>query len=506
MDYRTGIRLDPTDERPLFQQITDQIAERARSGAYPVGFRLPPTRNLARELGTHRNTVVRAFEELSAMGVITSTVGRGTFIAARPLHKAEHAPPLAPGLSWGRLLSKRLESATLARVDRLAPAAASGDVIQLHRMQPSPELLPTELFRRSMEHVLRTSKGRSLGYAPREGLPALRQQIAEGLSADGVPVRAEDVLITSGSQQALDLLARAFIDPGDGVILEAPSYSGAINVFAASGATLYGVPWDDQGPDLAFLDQPAVRTAKAFYLMPNCRNPTGTTVTEARRDEILRWSRATGVPLIEDDYGADINLDETPPPAALRARDPDVLYMGTFSKKLIPALRVGYLVCPAAIRPRLVSLKHAADLGTSLLLQAALSEFLDRGYLRAHLKKTLAAYRARRDALEEALEEHMPTGVEWSHVERGVLLWLRLPRRTDPEAVYRAAERRGVLVTPGNLSSPSDISVPGLRLTFCAEPPERLREGARRLAQAVTEVLGRSGTQSRAAEEQLSVV
>lgn len=505
MDYRTGIKLDPSDEKPLFQQIADQVAARARSGAYPVGFRLPPTRNLAKELGTHRNTVVRAFEELGAMGVITSTVGRGTFIAARPQTKPEAASVLPPGLAWGRLLSRRLESGTLARVDRLAPSAAGADVIQLHRMQPSADLLPSEPFRRSMEHVLRATKGRALGYAPREGLPALRQQIADGLSADGVPVRAEDVLITSGSQQALDLLARAFIDPGDTVVVEAPSYSGAINVFAASGASLYGVPWDEQGPGMAYLDPPAARGAKLFYLMPNCRNPTGTTVTEERREEILRWSRQSGVPLVEDDYGADLNLDGTPPPAALRSRDPDVLYMGTFSKKLIPALRVGYIVCPAAIRGRLISLKHAADLGTSLLLQAALSEFLDRGYLKAHLHKTLAAYRARRDALEEALSEHLPAGVEWSHVERGVLLWLRLPRRTDPDAVFRAAERRGVLVTPGSLSSPSDVSVPGVRLTFCAEPPERLREGARRLGLALREVLGQHEPR-RGIEEQLSVV
>jgi 2-aminoadipate transaminase len=508
MDYRTGITLDPADERPLYQQIVDQVNERVKTGAFPVGFRLPPTRSLAKELRTHRNTVVRAFEELQAMGLVTSTVGRGTFIAARPQSAPRAEPIAASGIAWGGLTSRRLEGGPLDRFDRLARQLTTGDTINLQTMQPSADLIPVEPFRRCMEHVLRTSKGRALAYGPREGLPALRQQVAEGLSRDGVPVRMDDVIITSGSQQAIDIISRALLDPGDKVLLEAPTYSGAINVFAASGATLVGVPVDAEGPSIEALSRMDTRGVKLLYLMPNCRNPTGSTISQARREAIVRWSKERSIPIIEDDYGADLNLDGVPPPVSLRALDPDVLYMGTFSKKLIPALRVGYLVCPPALRPHVVALKHATDLGTSMLLQHALSEFLDRGYMRPHLARVLQVYRERRDVLEGALAQHLGRDFPWAHVERAVQIWVRLPTGLDPEAAFRAAERRGVLVAPGTLSSLTEEAAPGVRLCFCYEPTERLREGARRLGVALREAVGNPEPRPRTAivSDQLSVV
>ena len=440
------------------------------------------------------------------MGLTESAVGRGTFIAALPTPAPIPAPSHASSMAWSSLLSKRLDPGPLSRFDRLSRSVRTLDAINLQSMQPSADLLPVDELRRCIDYVLRTSRGRALGYAPRDGLPALRSQIAAGLARDGVPARPEDVVITSGSQQALDLIARSLVDPGDPVLLEEQSYGGAINLFAASGASLIGVPGDAEGPELRALSLLGPRGAKLFYLMPNCRNPTGGTITAGRREALVRWSRGAGVPLIEDDYGADLNLDGTPPPAPLRALDPDVLYVGTFSKKLIPALRIGYLVAPAGIRQRLVALKHAADLGTSLLLQQALAEFLDRGYLRAHLKRVVPEYRDRRDALESALAQYLPKGVEWSHAERGVTVWIKLPRGTDVEAVFRAAERRGVLVNPGVLTSVSDGAPPGLRLTFCVEPPGRLKEAAKRLGKAVDEVLSQQQAGTKTAAPALGVV
>lgn len=487
MDYRRLIQLDYSADRALYQQIVDQVLQRQRSGAFPPGFRLPPTRVLSQQLGVHRNTVVRAFEELQSMGVIASTVGRGSFVAARETGGVEELPaPAGSGLPWDSLVSKRLEAAALTRFDRLSRTQAGGDVVNLQRMQPSVDLLPVDGLRRCVEHVLRTSKARALGYAPRDGAPALREQVAALLAREGVPARAEDVVITSGSQQGLDLVARALVDAGDPVLLESLSYSGAINLFSAHGASLVGVSSDDEGPELPRM---SARGAKLFYLIPNGRNPTGTTISAARREALVAWSRRAGVPLLEDDYGADLDLDGEPVPPPLRALDPDVIHVGTFSKRLIPALRVGYVVCPKPLRPALLTLKHTADLGGSLLLQLALAEYLDRGYLRGHLRQVLPEYRARRDALEEALAQHLPKAVEWSHVSRGVALWLRLPPGIDTEQVFRAAERRGVLVSPGELSSVGTSNPPGLRLTLCAEPPARLREGAKRLGQAIEEVL-----------------
>jgi DNA-binding transcriptional MocR family regulator len=229
---------------------------------------------------------------------------------------------------------------------------------------------------------------------------------------------------------------------------------------------------------------------KGLYLMPNGQNPTGRSISGKRREEIVAWSHRAGVPLVEDDYCADLDLDGVPNPPSLRALDGQVLHLGTFSKRLIPALRIGYVAFPPALRQHLAALKHAMDLGSSLLLQHALAEFLERGYLRAHLRQVLPEYRARRKALEAGLRKHMPAGVEWSRAHRGVATWLSLPATIDPEAVFTSALEHGVLVSPDVLFTVYGHER-GIRLTFCAESPARLTLGAKRLGEALREVSAR---------------
>ena len=502
----TGIKLDPSNGEPLYRQIVDQVIERVRSGAFPPGFRLPPTRTLARELDAHRNTVVRAFEELQSAGFLVSVVGRGTFVTEEPAADVPAPPPTRAGLPWGSLLSRATRAEPLGRADAWARPAPLRDTVDLSRMQPAADLLPHEALRRSIDHVLRSKGAAALAYAPREGLPRLRELIVEDLARLGVPARADDVLITTGSQQALDLIARALIDPGDCFLVDDATYSGAINLLAAAGARVAGVRSDGEGPDLGSLEQHARGGAKGFYLMPNCGNPTGACVSARRREELVAWSHRAGVPLVEDDYGADLNLDGDAPPAALRALSSDVLYVATFSKKLIPALRVGFLVCPESLRKDLLPLKHTMDLGTSALLQHALCEFLERGYLRAHLRKSVPEYRARRDALAEALRQSLPDDVEWTPPARGLVLWLTLPEWMDPVSVYEEARRHGVLVTPGVLYSASGRDRHALRLAFCGEKPERLAEGARRLGRALREMRPPRRGEQRAAARPMPLV
>ncbi|MES1205069.1 MAG: PLP-dependent aminotransferase family protein, partial [Pseudomonadota bacterium] len=359
------------------------------------------------------------------------------------------------------------------------------DVVNLGAMQPSADLLPDRLIRRCFEHVARVQGAGALGYAPIEGLARLRRLIVEDLARQGVPAHADDVLITTGSQQGLDLVARALLGPGDTFLVDDATYAGAINAFSLTGARLVPVPSDAEGPDMAALDRLARAGAKGYYLMPNCNNPTGGEISGPRRKSLVAWSQQANVPLIEDDYGSDLWLGETPPPAALRSLSGDVVYLGTFSKKLVPALRIGFIVCPRALMPTLVAIKKAIDLGTSLLLQHVLAEFLDRGYLRAHLNRTLPAYRARRDALEESLTRHLPPSISWRRPERGLVLWLSLPAGFDSELVFEEAERRGVVVGPSAIYEIEPRPARGLRLTFCAEPPERLTLGGRRLGEAL---------------------
>lgn len=515
---QSGLALDPRADDPIFRQIFDQLAERIRTGAYPAGFRLPPTRALARELGTHRNTIVRAYADLASAGFVVSTVGRGTFVATLRVAEAPAPPgrasarPRAPSsgprlpagvdaaIPWEALMSRAARAEPLGRVHRLVrQGPLAGDVVNLTRMQPSADLLPHDLLRRCLDFVLRTRRASALTYAPPEGLPRLRERIAEDLARQGVPVAASDIVVTTGSQQAIDLLARALLDPGDTLLLDGATYTGAVNLFTLAGAHLVPVPVDAEGPELSGLERLASSAGgvgrvgvKGLYVMPNYSNPTGAVMSSARRHALVRWARAAKVPLIEDDYGADLRLSSEPAPPALRALDRDVLYLSTFSKRLIPALRVGFCAVPPKLLPAVVGLKHALDLGTSLVMQHALAEFMERGYLRAHVSRVVAEYGARRDALEAALARHLPRSVTWRHPESGVVLWVELPPDVDPEGVYEESRRRGVLVSPASLFAVEGHVASGVRLSFCGEPPHRLAVGAKRFADAVRAVLARS--------------
>ncbi len=481
----TGLSLDPSADEPLYKQIFEQVVARIRSNAFPAGYRLTPTRDLARELSTHRNTVVRAYVDLEHAGFVTSVVGRGTFVAAQRGGAVPKPAEAGGAMPWSSLVSRAAVAEPLGRFARLAARPSDRAAVNLTRMQPSADLLPHELLRRCMDHVLRTKGADTLSYASADGLPRLRGLIAEDLARQGVPATAEDIIVTTGSQQALDLIARALVNPGDPFLVDPTTYIGALNLLTLAGARVQPVATDDEGPDLAALDRHARSGAKGLYLMPNAHNPTTATISPERRAQLVAWSRQHGVPIIEDDYGADLNLDGEPSPPPMRALDGDVIYLGTFSKRLIPALRVGFIVCPKALRPTLVAIKHAMDLGTSVLLQYALAEFLERGYLRAHLNRTLPEYRARRDALERGLAAHLPRGLTWKSPPRGVVLWLPLTDRYQPEEVFEEARRRGVLVSPSTLQAIDGRSERGLRLTFCAEPADRLLLGARRLGEAL---------------------
>jgi DNA-binding transcriptional MocR family regulator len=499
----TGFRLDPGLPDPLYQQLFDQIVERVRSGTFPAGFRLPPTRRLAEELGAHRNTVVRTYADLEGAGFVVSCVGRGTFVAVTP-PAAQGAPlPQRPGLPWSSLLAPNAIAEPLGRFDRLARASQRDDLVQLGHMHPSADLLPVGLFQRCLDHVLRTVGARALSYGPREGLPRLRALIAEDLGRQGVPATAEDIVVTTGSQQALDLVARALVRPGDAFAVDALTYPGAANVLVVAGASLVGVPGDEEGPSVSAMEHLA-GGVKGYYAISRGHNPTGVTISLRRREAVLDWSHHRGVPIVEDDYSADLSLEDEPSPPPLRALDREVIYVGSFSKRLIPALRIGFVVCPPALRSVIVSLKHTLDLGSSALLQHALAEFLERGYLRAHLARVLPEYRARRDALEAALAAQLPPGVRWRRSSGALHLWLPLPAGYNPEEVADEARRRGVMVTPSTLYALEPREHAGLRLTFCAETAERLREGARRLGRALAAVAPKHAPGAR--QEALGVV
>jgi GntR family transcriptional regulator/MocR family aminotransferase len=495
MDDFLGIDVASGSGLPLYRQIFDQITARIRAGTFPEGFRLPPTRTLASALGTHRNTVVRAYAELEAAGFLTSTVGRGTFVRGAPRTSPEsgRAEVARAALPWQSLISASAAGEPLKRWRRMQRLAPPSDAVDLTKMSPPPELLPHELFRRCVDHVLRTTPDRALAYAPTEGHRRLRDLTVADLARRHVPARAEDVVICAGSQQALDLITRTLVNPGDLVLTHCSTYAGALQVFAASCAKVAGVPSDDEGPELGALRRLGQQRPKLLYLMPNHVNPTGACISARRREAVLEWARDAQVAIVEDDYAADLELEDEPPPPAMRALDPDVIHVGSFSKRLIPGLRIGYVVVPSELGPHLLSLKRTTDLGSSALHQLALAEFLDRGYLAGHLNRAQPEYRRRRDVLLAALREHLPAGYHLERPVRGLSVWVALPTGLDPDAVFEEALRRRVVVGSSRLYAADDRVIGGVRLNYCFEPHERLRVGAERVGQALAALASGNG-------------
>jgi DNA-binding transcriptional MocR family regulator len=498
LGHSVGFELDPHTDEPLHRQIFDQIVARIQSSAFPPGYKLPPTRVLARELATHRNTVARAYADLEAAGFVSGAVGRGTFVtdALRKTATTDRAPKRGSTTSqpmpWSSLVSHKARPEILARAERWARRVDTRDVINLARMQPSEDLLPTELLQRCVARVLSEHGARALSYAPPEGVPRLREQLGRELTARGVPATADDVLVTSGSQQGLDLVARTLVNPGETVLVEATTYSGAIDLFTLAGARLVPLACDDEGPLPDALERVNRSDVKALYVMPTGHNPSGRTMSAERRRALVAWSRDAAIPLIEDDFVAGLSLEDRAAPPHLRALDGDVIHLSTFSKRLIPSLRVGYVVVPPALRDSLRSMKRVVDLASSAILQHALAEFIERGYLAAHMTRTTREYRARRDTLSAALRKNLPDEIQWRLPMHGIVLWLSLPKALEPDAVYEEALRQGVLVSPSSMWSVDPRLSPGLRLAFCAEPEDRLVEGARRLGKAIKTLLSRA--------------
>jgi DNA-binding transcriptional MocR family regulator len=500
-----GIKLDQRRKEPLHRQIFDQVVARIEARAFPAGFKLPPSRDLARELGTHRNTVARAYTDLEEAGFVSAGVGRGTFVQAldtlRPVRvnsAANGGEQGAREMPWTSLLARSARTEVTERAQRHVRSSGRKDVINLARMQPSPDLIPDALLRRCLTHVLAQEGPAVLSYPPPQGTLRVRELIARTLVQRGVPARAEEILVTSGSQQGLDMLTRVLINPGDVVLIEPTTYSGAIDLFSLAGARLVAVPMDDQGPVPEALARFAQPDVKALYIMPNAHNPTGRTLGAERRRALVSWSQQAGVPIIEDDYAADLSLGEHTSPPSLRTLSGDVIYLSTFSKCLAPGLRLGYLVAPERLLPMFSAIKRIVDLGASPISQATLAEFIERGYLRVHMQRVRHEYRLRRDALHAALTKHMPRGVSWELPSHGVVLWLRLPDGLDPLLVYEDALAAGVLVSPSRVWSveSAEPHERALRLTFCAESSERLLEGARRLAQAIKATRARTRSEA----------
>ena len=366
-------------------------------------------------------------------------------------------------------------------------------IISLAGGLPSPKTFPVDAFARAAATVLAQDGPAALQYAASEGFPALREAVAQWLPWDVDPAQ---VLITTGSQQGLDLVAKVLVDEGSRVLVETPTYLGALQAFSPMEPTIVSVASDDEGPlvdDFAATAGHDSGRARFMYLLPNFQNPTGRTMSEARRAALVAKADELGVPLVEDNPYGDLWFDQ-PPPAPLTARNPEgCIYLGSFSKVLAPGLRLGYVVAPKAIYPKLLQAKQAADLHSPSFNQRLVAEVLKDGFLERHVPTIRALYKRQRDAMHAALERELASlGVTWSRPDGGMFLWARLPEGMNAIELLPEAVERNVAFVPGAAFYAEAPDARTLRLSFVTASPAQIDAGIKALADTVRARLARA--------------
>jgi GntR family transcriptional regulator/MocR family aminotransferase len=472
------IFIEDRGSRTLQEHIYHCIRRSIVDGLVDADQRLPSTRVLAADLGVSRTTTLLALEQLRAEGFIVAKPGSGTFIARQPTERktlsvVAHALPVArpPFSRRGNQLS---------RVP--APDRRRGSACAFRLGTPALDLFPWRLWSQITRECLRKFAPAQLDYAPLAGLRELREAIAAQVQSRGTRCDPEQLHVVAGAQRGMDLIARMLLDPGDSALVEDPGYTGARGVLVGAGATVLPVPVDTDG---MIVDSIPAQDARLAYVTPSCQFPTGVPMSLERRHALLDWARRSRAWIVEDDYDCDVRHDRQPLPC-LHALDPDgrVIYLGTFSKSLFPALRLGFLIVPRDLSAGFVAARLAIDLHPPVLEQRVLAEFIERGHYDRHLRRMKAAYAERLDALQRAVVRS-GAPLKLRPVQSGMHAVVDLPD-VSAERVHAEAAALGVESMP--LSAyycGSGRRSNALLLGFGAVAPPAIRAGVLRLARAI---------------------
>ena len=479
-------RPDSSSRAPLFRQLTDHLRERIVTGTLPPGTRLPPQRLLAQHLGVNRSTVVAAYSELQAAGLIAGHAGGGTVVVPR-----EPSAMSGIGFDWHDMIDRGTFVHDRSLAAEVAHARALPGIVSLAQGELAPELRPTAILRDLFHEVQVTDE--MLAYEDMHGYQPLREAIAAMLTERGAPTVPEGVLVLAGAQQGLYLICRGLLQPGDTVIVEAPSYLLTLGVLQMAGIRILRAPIDQHGLVPDRLEELLARhRAAMIFTTPTYQNPTGAVLAAGRRVALLELCARYGVPLVEDDVYGDLGFAGVPPtPLYALDQSGHVIYVSSISKSVAPGLRAGWMVAPAHVIKRLAEMKYQMQFGVSTVPQWVAQQWLARGYHRAHLATTALALRLRRDLLEAELRRQFGSMLTWQQTEGGFHLWTQVHAPVTSTALFRAALSAGIAIKPGSL-----YGVPPrqawVRLSFQHAPLDALRTVPRRLRQVVDD-LAQSG-------------
>jgi GntR family transcriptional regulator / MocR family aminotransferase len=483
------ISLDRQSERPLYQQIGTYLRQAILSGNLTANTRLPASRQLAHDLGVNRTTVENAYAELEADGLVFSRMGSGTYVLPQnqipALSKSSVNIPLP---LWQQSLQSRHIASKSDAVDELLAASEHPQPISFASGISDARQFPSEEFRKILQTVMRRDQISALEYGERNGYAPLREGVARILASQGLQTHPENILITAGSQQAIFLTTQVLLKPDDIILVEDPTYSAALDLFRTLGFQIVGIPMDAQGMQVEKLETLLQKYhPKLIYTIPNFHNPTGTCLSSSRRRQLIVLAERYNVPILEDDFVGDLRYEGHAQPS-LKSLDSggQVIYVSTFSKMLMPGLRVGFIVADGPVYDSLLNFKRLSDLATSSLIQRALDAYVTVGRYQAYLHRSCQTFRKRRDAMLDAIERYLPHDVFFEKPKGGLFLWMKLPASMSADDLLSFACKDGVAFAPGNLFFIDGTSGRNwMRLNFSAQPVEDIEEGIKRLGKAI---------------------
>ncbi len=480
---------------PLYQQLERMVIEAVEAGKLSPSDRMPSVRELAAHLGVNAVTVSKAYRELARQGIVGGRGRGGTIVLARPSPAA--APVIAnelPDVPAAALVSGNRAFQYMLR------AAHGAGVISLTKAYASPEAVMSDDLRGTLLEFAAARIGPEMfEYTGAEGSDELRRILAAYFTVQGITCNETEVVVTNGAQQALDIVARASLSPGDTLLMERPTYFGMLDFARSLRVNTVGVAMEPDGISIEDLAQALQRTkSRALYVMPNFQNPSGVTMSLAKRNAVLELCGQHGVLLIEDDYAPELRFRGKPLPSLYAlargtTAQPLVCHVRSFNKSLLPGVRLGALIAPGALREGFVAARGLSDLHTSNLVQAFATEFFLRCDPATVVKRLSQYYAARQSAFFEALRAHMPHEVVLARPDGGLNVWLRLPRGLEAGALFYSAMANRVSYLAGDLFYTDQPDHSTLRLSFGSGSAEELVEGALRLGSTVKEQLSRIG-------------
>jgi len=489
------VKIDRRAAIPVFLQIANQLRRLMEGGTLKVGSRLPATRNLAQALGVNRTTVCEAYQELWALGYIESRPGSYTRVRERGRIADARSRSGAGAIRWQEAAPRAGETVyrqMVASTGKIHSETSPGE-INLSRLDMDSRLFPLEDFRRCLQHVLVRQGPSLLNYGEAQGYRPLREYIAARSRIHGLSVEADEILITNGSQQAIDLVFRLLAPKGETVAIESPTYANVIPILRYHECRILGVPMRDDGMDLDFLRRILKRQRPAFiYTMPNFQNPTGVTTSQAHREQLLQICSLHRVPLVEDGFEEEMKyFGKVSLPIKSMDQNRLVIYLGTFSKVLFPGVRIGWIAADRECIQRLLAIKRISDLSSTPLLQAALYDFCRREYFDRHVRRMHREFRKRMLTALSALRDHLPVEhVRWTQPTGGFLIWVKfLNRQVDEERFYRICARARVSVSPGAFYFPRVDGDKSFRVSISNLEEAEIREGLRRLGRAIRQAV-----------------